>query len=520
MKRFLAVAICCLLLFTPGCSAKVEQNADVLNIEMVDAGYGTAWAYEMAEKYMATHEGKTINIKASATMSLSVENKLTSGPSKNNVGLFITEYEGYRNVVDKGASAVKGYDYAIADLSDIYTSVVDGVQVRDKLQNDELLNYVTYKGKQWVMPWAGGPCGIVYNKTLFDHYGWKEPATVSALLQLCDDILTQTGGKVYPFAYPGSNASIYWSYIYNTWHAQYEGKQNYSDFWNCLTPNSVSGQKDNIEGYKVFAQEGRRESMLAFESLFTDESGNPTGYMDPDSSTYTHTDAQSQMLFGNVAMVPTGDWIENEMKKSGIEFKTVIDGVEVPTEIAYMPTPLLDVVDSWKQFEGQSGDYELESGEVIAKSELYQRYTDAKNMCYTLMPSMQMVVPSYVASKDLAKDFIKFMISDEGCEIFLKNAGSLMPYKQKNYSDADLDALGLSEYQKRQVKLSQNAIFVAKDITSPIRYKYGLGDYNQNQPYDKITSRAMKAEDLFNAEVTFTRTMWNSILIGSGIIRN
>ena len=95
-----------------------------------------------------------------------------------------------------------------------------------------------------------------------------------------------------------------------------------------------------------------------------------------------------------------------------------------------------------------------------------------------------------------------------------------MPYKQKNYSDADLDALGLSEYQKRQVKLSQNAIFVAKDITSPIRYKYGLGDYNQNQPYDKITSRAMKAEDLFNAEVTFTRTMWNSILIGSGIIRN
>lgn len=520
MRKTLAIALSCLLLFAPGCKGGVEQNADVLNIEMVDSGYGTAWAYELADKYMETHEGKTINIKASATMSLSVENKLTSGPQKNNVGLFITEYEGYRNLVDKGAGAVKGYDYAIEDLSEIYTTVIDGMTVKDKLINDELYDYVTYNGKQWAVPWSGGPCGIVYNKTLFDHYGWEEPATVSALLALCDEIIEETGGKIYPFAYAGSNASIYWSYVYSTWHAQYEGTENYNDFWKCLTPNSVSGEKDNIEGYKVFAQEGRRESMKAFESLFTDDAGNATGYMDPDSTTYNHTDAQSKMLFGNVAMVPTGDWIENEMKKSQIDFKTTIDGQEVPTEIAYMPTPLLDVVDSWKSLEGQTGDYELASGEVIDKQELYQRYLDAKKIAYTLMPSMQMVVPSYVASKELAKDFIKFMISDEGCEIFLKNAGSLMPYKQKDYSDADLDALGLSEYQKRQVKLSKEAIFVGKDITSPIRYKYGLGEYNQNQPYDKITSRAMAAETLFDAEVTFTRTMWNSILIGSGIIRN
>ena len=514
MKKIISlILVSATVLSLAACGPKEQlggEHSDVLKIDLLDAGYGTEFCYKLKEIFEQEHPGKTIDIQSSNTIQLSTENKILSGPTRNDVDLFITSYSDWRTLVDKGPRAVEGYDCCIEDLTDIYNSVDEnGVKIKDKLDAEYTAYVSNDAGKYYAIPWASGPCGFMYNKTLFDYYGWKIPETVSELESLCQQINQERERgthNVYPIVYPGHSGSSYWSYVYNTWACQYEGIDNYKAFWQGGLLKS-DGTYNYNDGYRVYKQEGRLESMKALERIL----GN-SSYMMPGSTTFDHTQAQSNMLMGKAAITPSGDWIEREM--SGTDFVCAGIPDSPKTEIGFLNTPLLDVVASWKNYEGQTGE-DADTG--LDKSELYQRYLDAKTYAFSLGYQHLAIMTSYSNCKDLAIDFLKLLVSDKGCDIFLQYGGSPSPFKQ-NYTDEELSKFTLSEFQLSKVKFASTARYITKFEMSPIRYKAGLANYNVNIPESVIPS-GMSAQKIFDDEYNYVQSMWNSLLISAGIVK-
>lgn len=513
LKKIISFVICaCVVLSAGACNKnKINQKqSDVLKIDLLDAGYGTEFCYKLKEIFEKEHPGKTVDIKSSRTMQLTVENKILAGPSRNDVDLFITSYSDFRGLVDKGARAVKGYKCCIEDLTEIYESVDEkGVKIKDKL-NAEFTDYVTMKGKYYAVPWASGPCGFMYNKTLFDYYGWKIPETVSELEDFCKQVNSERkSGKhgVYPIVYPGYSGSSYWSYVYNTWTCQYEGLENYKAFWQGGLLKS-DGTYDYANGWQVYKQQGRLESLKALKRIL----GN-SDYIMPASSTKAHSDAQADMLMGRAAIVPSGDWIEREM--SGSDF--YCQGIEgkPKTEIGYLKTPLLDVVASWAKYKDQSG---IDDETGLEKSVLYQRYLEAGNYAYSLGYQHLALMPSYSNARELAIDFLKLLVSDRGSDIFLQYAGSPSPFKQ-NYSDEEIEKLSLNEFRKEKIKFAKNGKYITYYETSPIRYKAGAANYMVNVPEDVIPEGNITPEQIYNQEAENAQAMWSSWLMAAGIVK-
>lgn len=511
MKKALVLVLTLVIAITSigifGCGGAPDENT--LVIDLLEAGYGVEWAEELEKIFETENPGKNVDITSSRTMSLQVENKLQAGPSNNHTDLFITSYDNVRGMVDLGSSAVSGYDCVLADMSELYNAVVDGKEIKNKMHKS-FFDVATYKGKQYMMPWATGSCGFMYNKTLFDYYGWTVPTTMSEFLSLCDEILEDTydvtaqKSNVIPIVYPGGNAEEYWAYVYNVWHAQYEGLNNYNDFWEGGI-RQPDDSYDYTDGYLVYQQEGRKQSLQALESILSQDK-----YILEGSTTNSHTLAQSEFLYGRAAIIPTGDWIENEMKGNSFTVQTIPNSPK--TEIAYMPTPLLDVVDSWKGYEGQTG---IDESTGIDKSELYQRYVTAKTISYNLGYKHTCLVPSYANAKSLAFDFLKLMASDRGIEIYLKYAKAVSPYMQ-DYDEEMLNRVGASDFLKSQIEYNKGDNFIVEKATSPIRYKASIVNYNVKAPEAAIVA-GTSASDIFTNEYNYVRNRWNQILISAGL---
>lgn len=505
--------ICSIIFIAPNCGG-IEDSADVLYIDLLEAGYGTDFCYEIKRIFEEQNPGKTVEITSSRTIQLSTENKILAGPKRNNVDLFITSYSDFRSLVSRGPRAVKGYDVCVEDLSSLYESVDEnGVKIKDKLDKS-YTDYVTMDGKYYAVPWASGPCGFMYNKTLFDYFNWEIPKTVSDLEDLCEQINSERDAGthgVYPIVYGGYSGSSYWSYVYNTWHAQYEGYDNYRAFWEGGLLKE-DGTYDYSNGYLVYRQEGRLESLKALDRILGNEA-----YIMPGSSGFDHTTAQSELLLGRAAIMPTGDWVENEMKtgeNAGVIFKCDNVPGSPLTEIDYLSTPLLDVVASWAEYEGQTGIDE-ETG--LDKSELYQRYLNASKYAFSIGFQHLAIMPSYSNAKDLAYKFLKLMVSDNGCNIFLEKAGSPSPFKM-DYTDEELDQMNLSSFQKSKAQFARDTVYITKFEMSPIRYKASLSNYTSVQPESAIPA-GTSPKSLFDSEATYVQSMWNSFLISAGLVK-
>jgi ABC-type glycerol-3-phosphate transport system substrate-binding protein len=503
MRKIVTFLLSVVLVFvTAGCTGGKKDEENVLIIEAMDAGYGVEWLYKLEEVFEAENEGIEVEITATKTMSLTVESKLLSGLKNNPTDLYVTSYQNWRNLVDMGSKAVSGYDCVLADLTDIYDMTIDGKKVFERLRGD-FRDSAKHKDKYYAAPWASGPCGFMINKTVFDYYNWEIPETMAETVALLTQI--SQGRKagahdIYPLVYPGKNAESYWSYVYNTWACQYEGVKNYKDFW-----QGVDASGSYTDGYVVYAQKGREASIAALEQVL----GN-NDFIMPGSTTFTHTDAQAQLLSGAAAIIPTGDWFENEM--SGSDFSCEKLPGNPATEIAYLPTPLLDEVAAWAAYENSSGIDE-ETG--LQQSELYQRYLDAKNTAYSLGQIHASLVPAYANAREPAKDFIRLMISDRGCDIFLKYGGSPSPFKSE-YTQAEREELELTDFQKAKLDFNKTAIYITSDFISPIRYKAALANYNKVQPEAAIVN-GKNAADIVKEEFEYVKNRWTSTLTLAGL---
>lgn len=492
--KAIALSLSAICLFSAaGCKKPVDNSENTIEIFALDAGYGLDWLYAMEEVF----EEKTgYNIEISIQGDTAIEPKIKSGPDVNTTDLFITG-EVWNRYISLGDKAVAGYDYILEPLDDVYEYVPEGetLSIGEKMWGSfssffemEVEENGEYVNHYYAMPWSAGMGGIFYNQDLFTQANLSgEPLTTDQLMEYCQTLKDK---KITPYIY--SAADDYFSYCQYTWWPQYETIKGTENFWNGKVSDAAIPSAET--SVHIFDQEGIREMFKVFEDML-----NPAkGYVYGTVEELDYTTAQARFFAGEAAMLPCGDWLENEMNNASSSLDI---GNIVP-----MRTPVISALSDKMSYWEEEGNFTeaTRDASFAAKRKEYDEklrdlveYADkiiaeetaelpsfaneadaqiviaARRVCYAPSQTHSMAIPVYATAKEAAKEFLKFTASDEGIAIYLANtSGSYLPYLYDLESYAGYD--DLSEFSKKKWDILSTSEFVPYISKWPSHYLGGL----------------------------------------------
>ena len=552
INKVMAVGLASTVVFSgmlTACNKGSKNTSDHLEIKMYEAGNGTESIQLVANRFMELNPGKTVEIRLNTTPNI-VESEILNGPSINTIDLYLASGS-FFSVSDRGSVSFEGvtYDNHFESLKDVYENPATGetIAIKDKMYKDYANFYYDTVETPYYAPWVGGWCGLVYNAKMFETYGWDVPLTTDQLFEVCDEILaTKTVStnknslgqeiSITPFTF--SREDSYWGNVYMEWQIQYDGMETYENF--------MQGKNANGEyNPDLVASQGILESMKVMETILgtcNKNGGNVTPrekvYTDNTLTFRTYTDSQSTFLYGEearrnatgattAAMMPNGDWLENEMRTN---FADRIESDKVAFRA--MKTPIISAIANKTSFK-DAADKDLKLRELVAwidnnkqgEKPAFASDSDvaivenARNVV-TPQSASVMVIPAYSTSKELAKDFIRFLYSDEGCKIFMGvTKGIELPMT------CDYTGIEMSEFQKSKFEIvgRPNVKMVMKTKKYPIMYKGGITYYKGS--YGSMESRFsvsnpndyMTAEEMLTLNYSATKNNWAQILENAGI---
>ena len=399
------------------CGTKVPDTEEALEIYCWDAGYGVQWCRDIIELFKEQDwvKEKYPNLDVYFTTNDTetyASTRLSSGQRVNTSDLlFGSQLYGFA-----------GPGGSLLDLTDVvYNSKIPGENVtyKDKVNKSYLVSN-RYLGSQeekyYMLSWAGGMDSIIYNETLFERYGYSVPNTIDELVALCAQYKKDGGDKGYSFIQ--SKGDDYWQYLFPVWWAQYEGIDEYLNFW-----NGISGGRYSTA---IFDQKGREYSLGVFESLLKYEKG----YVNPVGFTQTFMLAQTSFLKGESLMHVNGDWFSSEMK-------TIMGTMENVDTFKTMRMPIisklgekLGITDSELSAIVSYVD-KVGAGETAAEpvftstigystAQVISAVREARTIVHSIGPAHTAVIPSYATAKDAAVDFLRFMGTDIALNAYTK----------------------------------------------------------------------------------------------------
>lgn len=442
-KRISAVfaVLAILILCVTGCGKPVVPNTpETLEIYAIKLGYGVKWLEEMIEDFKSTDWVKTKYPELDIYFSTNTErnfasDRLQSGRHANTIDLIF----GMDLFSLFGANDTNN-DPIIAKLDDVYSSNVPGEDItfeEKMLPSFRLLIEDSY----YDMTWAAGRDGILYNADLLEDLGFEVPVTTEELEKIVQDIKAMNGSNSkYPYTYSFVSSTIeaYWDMMmFQQWWAQYEGLDNYKNFYRGISNDAYS--KD------IFKQRGRLESLSVMETLL--KSSN--GYMFDGSSALDFMEAQTRLLTGMGLFMVCGDWFDVEMSEVIKQLKPTYD-----YNITAMRTPVISAIVNktpsivaLAEANSESPDAVLsrvvkaidnneDSYEGVSPAD-FNRVANARHTVKSLGYSHNAVIPDYSSAKELAKDFLRYMATDKALEIYMNaTKGAALPFyynaKQKN----------------------------------------------------------------------------------------
>lgn len=433
---------------------EIKDTENNLIIEFYNAGYGDMGWNALKRKFEEKNPGTTVTLLPNAGfIAGTAESKLRGGPSVYNVDLMLCGNLSILSLLEQGGNVVKGYDYAFADLTDVYDSTVPGETLKYK---DKMMpyyeNFNDYGGKYYSTNWASGANGLLYRADFFEKEGWEVPATTDELVELIDK--TKEKGYV-PFTWAGGNG--YWAYVTQVWWAQYAGEQEIADFYEGKDRyGELSADCFNTPAFL--------ETYNALEKCIYVGENSYTG-----SISFDQMAAQNYMWIDSnkICMMPNGSWVENEMAKAGYK--------EGSKNIRMMRAPVLSAVIYQTDLNGaRSYRFEtirdeatlravvkaIDKGETSygnVSAEEFAAVQKMRSYVTTTGNLLQAVVPSYSNAIPLAKEFLKFMATDEAIQIMYDACSAIMPFESASLA-ADDDA---TDFQKDMIEMSKNASWLA-----------------------------------------------------------
>lgn len=262
-------------------------------------GFGDTWAIQSARSFLLSEEGKDyyMILNSDSELTTSVSSKLESETNFSDIYFPL---------------ASNWYSYAalgqLANLDDLYSMTIPGETktVGEKIRGSwTTYGKATYSGEShyYVFPGNENITGIVYNKTMFDRYGWTIPETTDDLKALCERIVQDTKGKIAPFVYPGTITGGYWDFIGTNWWLQISGSDKLNEFMNFGSADVFNPMRSGSPS------EGKLEMLEIFEDIVVE---NRAKYTLKGSASKNHLLAQVSFMQGQAAMIPNGNWIEKE----------------------------------------------------------------------------------------------------------------------------------------------------------------------------------------------------------------
>jgi hypothetical protein len=502
-----------------GCGQKeYEDNENTVVIDFFKGDYGIDFINNLAEAFMEKNEGKTVYVKDTVLRNQIID-RLKSGPKSNDADIVMTNGAAYSTI---GLGAQFGQPAIFEPLTEVYDYIAPGQtksirELTQKAFKDVTSFTIDGNTKEYFMIWSSGLQGLIYNKDLLSED--RLPKTTDELIALAGELKEELKGKN-KSAFIYSGYVDYWTPLHLVWWAQYAGEEAYNKFYEgeIKQLNPFTGEEEYTQSPAIFTMPGREEALSVMETLLK----NSNGYCDKNSTALSFTDAQRNFLKGQAAMHPNGDWLGTSIEKEN-------------AEVAFMKTPvisaIIDKLDTVKDdatlskviayIDGDEGA-ELPSG--VSEADL-QTVTNARNMIYLASTTHFVGIPSYANAKPLAKEFLKFMYSEEGAMIFAKSTnGANLPINYDYLGNAEV-AAKFSDFQKSRLALmNEDAIGIYQRPQHPLVYKGMLAPYSYNSGVLEAAFGATNendrktAADIIKIDTQkYDTTGWNNLLKLAGL---
>ncbi len=537
-KRILALALMLVMIcgVVAGCGAKQEKvdnsttDTETLKIMLYAKGYGTDWLAAMEKAYEEKNPGVAVEV----TLVNSAE--VIRSDIKN------SEYcdtDLYFDIVENsGQYMVEEYKYAyensqaMLDLTELYNTTIPGEEVTLGEKMNESIKYASITGGRETedasddtflfVPYVTGAMGLYYNETVINNAlgegNWEVPNTTDELYALCE----QLKAKDCEILLPGS-LDAWTSSMYLSWWSQYEGKTNYRKFFDGIGFEKNSGlEAENSAA--IFDQPGRLEALKVSESFIGYGKGfAPKNAVEINVNNLNEYQTRFTLQKNNFAFYPMGDWLMQELENN----------TTVPSDsvIKMMKTPVISSIinstDSYSrdtvkrlpnitsdEILSQVIDYTEGNGELPAgvTEEEVAIVKEARNTVGGKALEHIAYIPTYSNAVELAKDFLLFMASDEGIQIFKDNCiGGFAPYEYE-YNKETLTVTELSVYET-----TANANFVDDYYHNILFYRAGVRGTSVGTS-DTIESLLCKpdgktAEEIFQMmKDAFTGAKWSTFM--------
>lgn len=418
-------------------------------------GYKDAWIRQAARAFLLDPIGKDYYfvLTGDSEITTGVSSKLESGRGLSDIYMIL---------------ASPWYSYAandkLASLDDLYEMQIPGEdgKVIDKIRGTwKTYGKTTNRGEEhfYSFHWNENVTGIVYNKTMFDKYGWKVPTTVTELKELCEQIVKD--GEV-PFVYPGNVGGGYWDFVGTNWWLQYSGIDKLNEFMGFASPEVYN--PDIEPGL------GKKNMLKTFSDLIVE---NRTKYTLRGSASKDHLKAQVSFAQREAAMIPDGVWIEKE------------SGQVITDEIRMMRVPYVD---------GAKTD----ANGVI-------------NVNYSGQPDMS-IVPKEADNVEGAKKFLAFMCRDDMLKQYTNLTGAPRPF------DYDISECKTTPFVKSCLDIWASSVTWFENSTSKLWTANKLGKFQTTNPYTTLLANAdtITASSWCSSEYTAVKNSWDDFVSSVG----
>lgn len=262
-------------------------------------GYGREWIDVAIKQFTDKYPNVSFDIQSSPKINTVLSTLASAGNDNDMFDIMMP----YFNGSDENLLKENGKFEPLEDLWEREVPDTPGKKVKDIVRPSayENRNIFTKDGHEYTLPMGGSIGGIFFNKNMFEENGWNQnPKTWTEFVDLLETI-KQAG--VIPITFPG----IYMTYI-NNGFAQMDLQWIHEE-----------GGDEAVQAYMKEYQDYEKPDFAyptfvkRWEHIY--ELGQK-GYFPEGVAALNHTQSQMQVIQGRAAMVPTGDWVENEMKES------------------------------------------------------------------------------------------------------------------------------------------------------------------------------------------------------------
>lgn len=525
-KRFLATMVAATTLVMSGvgmagCKPEVVDSDQHLEIYVLNIGLGYEWAPAIADAFSKESWVQEKYPEFSYSYDFNDEwdfasDRIKAGKAINTADIL------FGNNLQTLYNTKKDGELVLTSLEEIAKETVLGEEVvyEEKLYPEFLTPNKSPDTDELVtVPWGIGYQGLLYNETLLTELGFEVPVTTKEFLDICQAIKTRTTDETYGenYAVIGCYNDDYWQNAFPIWWAQYEGVEEYTNFFQGISEGKLS--KD------IFLQTGRLKALEALHDTLS----KSNGYTTENSGIYEFMDAQTNFLMGKGVFYMCGDWFDYEMRAIAPGLKKTYD-----YDIRLMQMPVLSSVREKTSIDSDEKMAELireiDAGKAYAEISIegisqkdYNTVKTARSIQNLGGGVTNMAVPSYATAKELALDFVRYFATDKAQEIFARTTygGSTgFKYDPKTKNEALYNELSLLNRDKYDI-LNGEITILPGASRFPLVYKGGLTSTVYMIAQDSFAhmfgTTTKTAKEFFDYDAEYMTTdRWNMMLSMTG----